>query len=127
MFTARNSPLRVNHVRRATLKDLFLLMVGRRRRVRVEGRSMLPTLQIGDHLIVDPRAYRSCAPRAGEVVIARHPLEERELVKRVERVEAAGLWLASDNPAEGNDSRHFGAIAPDSILGKVVARVGPAN
>ena len=111
-------------MRRATPKDLFLWLVGRRRRVRVEGRSMLPTLMPGDHLLVDPLAFEAALPWEGAIVIARHPLEAREIVKRVGSVEGDRIWLSSDNPDEGSDSRTFGAVSPCSILGQVVARVG---
>ncbi|MFT7669463.1 MAG: nickel-type superoxide dismutase maturation protease [Planctomycetota bacterium] len=114
-------------MRRANSKDFILWLFGRRRRFRVEGRSMLPTLQPADHLLVNPRAYRGQAPSAGDIVIALHPLEERELVKRIERVENGRVWLLSDNPLEGMDSRSFGPINLDSVRGQVLCKLGAAH
>lgn len=51
---------------------------------RVEGRSMQPTLQDNDRLIVNKLAYRIGDPRVGDIVMLYSPLEpEKALVKRV--------------------------------------------
>jgi nickel-type superoxide dismutase maturation protease len=95
-------------------------------RVAVAERSMEPALQPGDWLLVR-RSLRPGRPpriRAGRLVIARHPgRPDLLLVKRVTRREPRGWWLESDNPGAGAvDSRHFGAVAPDLIEGRVLIR-----
>jgi nickel-type superoxide dismutase maturation protease len=102
------------------------LVLRRRVRLQVEGRSMLPGLAPGDYVLSDPRAYRSHPPRVGDVVVARHPLKPGvRVIKRVAAIAADGrLTLRGDNPGESTDSRAFGALSPDAILGKVTCRLG---
>jgi signal peptidase I len=61
--------------------------------------SMLPTLQIGDRIIVDKLSYRFHDPRRGDIVVfARPPLEDQaysDLVKRV--VGLPGETISSRN------------------------------
>jgi len=107
------------------LQDLWLWLVGRRRRFRVVGASMEPVLKPGDVVFVDTGAYRREGPRAGELVVARHPYRtDAYLIKRVASVADPGqCLLAGDNPAESTDSRSFGAVSADGILGRVTSRL----
>ncbi len=92
-------------------------LAGRRRRVRVIGASMEPTLNEGQFVLVD--ADRR--PSAGELALARHPTRDELLViKRVDAVLDDGRYdLRSDNPDAGTDSRSWGPLAPDAIVGTV--------
>jgi nickel-type superoxide dismutase maturation protease len=111
------------------LKDIgfyeFLLWLLRlRRRFRVTKNSMLPRLKPGDEVLIDPGAYREASPRPGDIVVARHPYRtDVHLIKRVASVvEDGSCILEGDNPSEGTDSRIFGPVAPDLILGRVTSR-----
>ena len=105
-----------------------MILVVRRMRMRavvVRGDSMTPQLRAGDCLLV-----RIGAPtRVGDVVVARHPLlPDLLLVKRAARRQPDGWWLLSDNAEQGrDDSRAFGAVRDDAILGRVVARYYPGR
>ena len=86
---------------------------------------MTPALRSGDRLLI---AYGR-RPQAGDVVVARFP-DDTLAVKRVDgpRTTASGRpgwWLLSDNPADGVDSRHRGALADDAVLGVVLLRLWP--
>ncbi|MBN9494769.1 nickel-type superoxide dismutase maturation protease [bacterium] len=88
----------------------------------VTGASMEPALHDGDWLIVDLKAYTKRLPEPGHVVVARDPREPtREIIKRVERIEPfTGLtWLAGDNQHESTDSRHFGPVTREHLIGQV--------
>lgn len=77
---------------------------------------MVPTLQPGQYVLYEPEA----TPTVGEIVVARHPSRSIEIVKRVSAVDPIGLIeLRSDNPAAGTDSRTFGRIDADDVLGRV--------
>ena len=91
-------------------------MAGRRQRVRVVGRSMEPTLAEGDFVLVD----RSRQPRIGQIVVAYHP-RRRDLlvVKRLQALEQGRLFLVGDNPTEGTDSRSWGPIESNQMVGVV--------
>jgi hypothetical protein len=86
---------------------------------------MTPALRPGDRLLV---GYRR-RPRVGDVVLARFP-DGTLAVKRAHgpRTTAGGQpgwWLLSDNPADGVDSRHRGALADEAVLGVVLLRLWP--
>ena len=50
---------------------------------------------------------------------------KRAAERRETRTGDPGWWLLSDNPDEGVDSRHRGAIADDDVVAVVVARIWP--
>lgn len=93
-------------------------------RFRVADSSMEPTLHPGDYVIVNRWAYRRRAPRDGDLVVLRDPQDsERFLVKRVARVDPSGAVLVGgDNEALSRDSRAFGPVEREAIVGKVVLR-----
>lgn len=91
-------------------------LAGRRRRVRVVGDSMLPTLAEGQFVLVDERR----SPVAGELTLADHPNQDILVVKRVGAVLDDGRYeLRSDNPDAGTDSRTWGPVGPETIVGTV--------
>jgi len=78
---------------------------------RVDGRSMQPTLQDNDRLIVNKLAYRIGDPRVGDIVMLYSPLEpEKALVKRVIAQEGDQVRIV--------DGRVFrnGAVVDDSFV-----------
>src|SRR5947208_3004470 len=66
-------------------------------------------------------------PRRGDLVVVRDPeLSDRFLVKRVSETEASTqIPLEGDNAAVSRDSRAFGAVPLDRIVGKVWLRLKP--
>jgi nickel-type superoxide dismutase maturation protease len=99
--------------------EIVAWLVGRRRRVRVEGHSMNPALANGDHVFVRPA---TCA-QPGQIVLTQHPFNTNvQLIKRVERTEESGLFLVGDNPPESTDSRSLGLIPWSRLIGVVTAR-----
>ena len=93
-------------------------------RFRIEDASMEPALRAGDYVLVNRWAYGRRGPRAGDVVVFRDPeAPARLLVKRVERVDPSGAVLVrGDNDAFSRDSRAFGAVGREGLIGKVVLR-----
>jgi nickel-type superoxide dismutase maturation protease len=112
-----------------SLLQIGLWTLGRRRRYRIRGGSMRPTLRPGDHVLIDPSAYRHRSPMVGDVVLARHPYHrDIEMVKRVDGTLPDGrLLLTGDNPDESTDSRTLGAISPDLLRGQIVLRLPAAG
>ena len=100
----------------ATYRDLVAWLVGRRERFHVRGRSMTPELPDGTTVLVARRA-----PTQGNIVVARLPSDGQIIVKRVVRIESDGhLFLRGDGEVT-TDSRDYGAVPPDWILGVVVS------
>ncbi len=94
-------------------------------RVEVQGHSMSPQLRAGDRVV----ALRGLRAGPGDVVAAGDPRRpSRLLIKRV--VEVAGdrsVVLAGDNTEASTDSRRFGMVAPELVVGRVVWRYWPAD
>jgi len=87
--------------------------------------SMAPTLNPGEFILVDTWAYRGHPPEQGDVVVFHYSEEMQWLVKRV------GTWpdgklaknneyyLLGDNAISSHDSRYFGGVTGNRIIGKV--------
>lgn len=85
----------------------------------VSGPSMVPALRSGDVVL----AARVTRARPGSIVLARYrSMPDRLVVKRVERSDGDGYWLASDNPYAGGDSTRHGVA---DVVGRVLVRLGP--
>ena len=86
----------------------------------VRGRSMTPTLEEGDRLLVRYGA----TPRVGAIAIVRFA-DGVVAVKRLDHCSSDGWWVVRDNAFEGRDSWSAGAIAEDGVLALVVLRIWP--
>lgn len=99
---------------------------------------MIPALVPGDWLLVDPTSARW--PRRGTLVVVREPESNLCVVKRLvgrpgDRIVRAGdapivlgaseAWLASDAPEAAIDSRRYGPVDEERLLGRVAWRYGP--
>ena len=64
---------------------LFLVINGISARVRVEGTSMVPSLQNGEFVLVNRLAYRFGQPQRGDIIVFHHPTDQNQedLIKRV--------------------------------------------
>ncbi len=82
---------------------------------------MTPTFLDGDVVRVDAGRYLKTPVAAGDVVLAAHPYKrDVRIVKRVDHVTEDGrVFLLGDNPSESTDSRMFGALRTERILGPV--------
>ena len=105
-------------------KELFLWLWRFRQRFRVTGNSMFPLLKAGEEVLVDTKAYHRCLPKIGDLVIAWHPQQYNlRIVKRVVRVDENGkCFLMGENSLESSDSRSFGWVSLQHIIGKVTSK-----
>ena len=95
------------------------------RRFVVADTSMRPTLQPGDRLFV----FQWPAPKPGDLVVLREPGAHLTFaVKRVARLEPNGdVIVHADNPNVSRDSREFGPVPRQLIVGRVIYRYLPAT
>jgi nickel-type superoxide dismutase maturation protease len=116
----------IGEIQNCNLVDILLWIVRRRRRFRVAGRSMWPLLEPGEEVFIDPNAYRRRSPQPGEIVTLFHPQRgDLKIIKRVVCVDAEGrCFVCGDNPLESTDSRQFGWVDSDRLIGRVVCRFG---
>ncbi|MCP6726719.1 MAG: nickel-type superoxide dismutase maturation protease [Patescibacteria group bacterium] len=80
---------------------------------RVQGRSMEPYCKEGDFVFVN----KFIGLKEGDVAVIRHPISSRFLLKRVIKKIDKKYWLKGDNKEESLDSRVFGWVNKDSVLG----------
>lgn len=91
--------------------------------MRIAGYSLYPRYQEGDFVIVSKIPLLLRGPRPGDVVVFRHPTKG-ELIKIVEHMEPAGDTLfVIGLSADSHDSRAFGPIARQAVLGKVIFHI----
>ena len=87
--------------------------------VRIAGPSMEPALHSGDWWLV--RTVGRIRP--GDGLLLRHPARPDLLVvKRAVRREPDGWWVEGDNAEWSDDSRGFGAVPPDRVIGCLLLR-----
>jgi hypothetical protein len=87
---------------------------------------MAPALAPGDRLLV----VRARRPHLGAIVAVPDPRDRsRILVKRVISIDAFKRLIAieGDNREESTDSRTFGPLAWDDVLGQAVYRYSPTS
>jgi len=90
------------------------------RRVVVRGRSMLPALAPGERVLFDRLAYVSELPRAGDIVLARHPARPGvRMIKRIADVVGRDEYLLlGDNEKASTDSRTLGPFQRGDIVAR---------
>lgn len=87
----------------------------------VSGNSMLPTLKEGQDVLSFNWAYLGKKPKVGDIVVIKQ--DGKEMVKRVQKVDGRRIFVEGDNKEESTDSRYFGPISRDQIVGKVGYRL----
>jgi nickel-type superoxide dismutase maturation protease len=110
----------IQNLPKAGLSDFFYWLLGRRKRYRVAGLSMEPTLLEGWTVLVEPSAYKTRLPEIGEVVLAQLPGCAEPSIKRVHSIAKEGVDLRGDNGAQSTDSVTLGRIDATQILGQVI-------
>lgn len=117
-------------------------------RVEVADRSMRPTIEPGDWLLVDPTTVRW--PRRGSIVVFREPGSGVLAIKRVAarpgdwiafaggrlQIGADEAWLRSDAPdadleaagfGPAVDSRRYGPVPVEALVGRAWFRYWPGG
>ena len=111
------------------------------RLMRVYGHSMSPLLHPGQLVFVDEHAYGARSPRRGELVAARPdalggsqafvkriaglPNEQLEMDGRPWQLGEREYFLVGDYHEHSIDSRMFGPVKQEELIGPVTARLWP--
>jgi type IV secretory pathway protease TraF len=93
----------------------------------VEGPSKLPAYEPGQRVLVFRWAYLLTAPAAGDAVVIRDPQRAGHLLlKRISRAPdgtrpgRASVFVLGDNAPESRDSRAFGPVARNAVIGRAL-------
>lgn len=85
----------------------------------VSGLSMIPTLAPGERLLV-----RLDGPIVlGDIVVFNR--EQQFDIKRILRIEADGIFVQGDNDLVSTDSRTYGLIPHENVIGVATYRLWP--
>ncbi|MBP6003483.1 MAG: nickel-type superoxide dismutase maturation protease [Pyrinomonadaceae bacterium] len=111
-------------LRKADWKDKVRLYFGFPARLfalKVAGNSMSPAINDRDIVLYE----RTKIVASGDIILVSHPyMQSVKIVKRVVTIEHDGrLTLAGDNQVESTDSRTFGTVSLESIIGKVTSKL----
>ena len=89
---------------------------------RVRGVSLAPRFREGDFVLISriPLLFRR--PAVGDVLVFKQP-EYGQLIKRVEQIYADGSLDVRGDDIDSVDSRRFGPIQVEAVLGLVVLHV----
>ncbi len=84
---------------------------------------MTPLYCDGELVTVDTNAYQDNEVIVGDIVLAAHPyIRNHYIIKKVTKVTGEKVFLLGINPEESTDSRHFGKISKEKIIGKILAK-----
>lgn len=94
------------------LTSLFPLL-----KFRIEENSMSPFLKPGDLVII----FRTKNVKKNDVIVFER--DENFYIKRLTEIEDENYFLEGDNKRESIDSRKFGWISKQQIIGKVIYKI----
>ena len=106
---------------------LFLLINALSARVRVDGFSMVPTLQDGEFVFVNRLAYKFDEPKRGDIIVFHFPLDpqRQDLIKRIIGLPGDTITVANGRvKVNGNEIQEPYIAAPPMYQGEWVISEG---
>jgi len=88
---------------------------------KISGHSMEPILKDNDTILVSGLMYLFKKPKINDIVAFVY--KDKVLVKRIVRKTNGKYFLAGDNSKDSLDSREFGFVFKNRILGKVIYKL----
>jgi len=102
------------------LFTLLTLIIGYRQHLRVVGNSMEGVISEGDLITYKKINTKSLDLEIGDIVVAFHPkIKSKLIIKRIYSIYKNKFDLRGDNFLSSTDSRDWGLIELDLIVGKV--------
>lgn len=90
-------------------------------RFKISGHSMLPTLKVGDKVLISSFPYMFSTPKIGDIIVFKK--NGKNFIKRITGVTPQGFIVAGDNSFDSISSKKLGVISKKLILGKVVYKL----
>jgi phage repressor protein C with HTH and peptisase S24 domain len=93
--------------------------------LKVMGDSLAPEFQPGDFVLVSKIPFLFIPPSPGDVIAFRQP-GYGLLIKRIQNISPGGGLIVSGNQPESIDSRVFGTVRREDMIGKVIWHIRKA-
>ena len=84
---------------------------------------MFPTLKEGDIVFFKKYNHGKSKLKPGQIVIFNHPLNNKNLIKRISSVSQNNIEVLGDNIEFSEDSNKFGLINNEKIIGIVTSKL----
>lgn len=88
---------------------------------KISGHSMEPILKNKDSILVSGLLYLFKKPKINDIVAFVY--KDKVLVKRIVKITNEKYFLAGDNNKDSFDSREFGFVSKNQILGKIIYKL----
>ena len=100
------------------------LYLGLKKHYRVVGNSMVPTLYQDDMVIYTPRRNINKVLKEGQIVIFDAPIKPERVkggyfIGRISQITSNGIDIRGDNEGDSIDSRDWGLIQANDVIGIV--------
>lgn len=89
-------------------------------RFTIKEKSMEPNFKEGDNILVTKIFFKL---RRGDVIIFRHSTPPYVFCKRISKIFKNKYFVTGDNKRRSIDSRIFGSISRNDIIGKVIFKI----
>lgn len=86
----------------------------------IKGNSMAPALKEDDVVLVNRLSYFLSKPKIGDAVVLKR---KKFVIKRIAGIKEKKVFVIGDNEKESTDSRSFGWINKEEIVGKVMLKI----
>lgn len=80
---------------------------------------MSPTLTDGQVILVNRLSFLFRKPAVNDIIAVKDPRDKKILIKRITKIEGNCYFVQGDNKKHSTDSRVFGMIGKQEIIGKV--------
>ena len=84
---------------------------------------MSPTFKEGDLVFYRKYLENKSNLKVGQVVIFRHPIQDRIQIKRIKQIKENCIEVIGDNSNYSNDSKSFGFVQNEKIVGIVTSKI----
>ena len=89
----------------------------------VSGSSMAPLYSDGDVVIVKKRTVFNNEVEEGDIILFRSPLNGRVNIKECRYIDGDRIFVTGIDLCNSTDSRHFGRISTDDVMGFVWIKI----
>jgi len=97
--------------------------MGWRETALVCGISMIPSLYDGDLVFFKRYHVNKSIIKMGDIIIFKHPFKNIRLIKRVKKIKGYSIEVSGDNKNSSSDSKLFGLIQTDNVIGIVTSKI----